>query len=145
MILQFIFAMLATAAFAVIFCAPKNQLIFSALAGGISWITYLIFFEFGFGTATASLVATFLLTILSRFFATLLKKPVTLYLVTGIFTLVPGAGIYYTSYYFIMNEINEFAAKGIETFKIAGAIAIGIIFGFSIPQKLFYLRKKKLR
>lgn len=30
------------AAFAVIFCAPKTQLIFSALTGGISWITYLI-------------------------------------------------------------------------------------------------------
>ena len=142
MILQFILAMSATAAFAVIFCAPKNQLIFSALAGGISWITYLILCEFGFGTVTASLAATFLLTILSRFFAALLKKPVTLYLVSGIFVLVPGAGIYYTSYYFIMNDINKFTAMGMETFKIAGAIAIGIIFGFSIPQKLFHLRQK---
>ena len=50
---------------------------------------------------------------------------------------LPGAGIYYTSYYFIINDMASFAAKGIETFKIAGAIAVGIIFGFSIPQKAF--------
>ncbi|MCI8490699.1 MAG: threonine/serine exporter [Lachnospiraceae bacterium] len=142
MILQFILAMTATAAFAILFCAPKHQLIFSALTGGISWITYLIFCELGFGIVIASLAATFFLTILSRFFAAWRKSPVTLYLVAGIFTLVPGAGIYYTSYYFIMNEMEQCAAKGMETFKIAGAIAIGIIFGFAIPQKLFLSKQK---
>jgi hypothetical protein len=30
-----------------------------------------------------------------------------------------------------------FAAKGMETFETAAAIVFGIIFGFSIPQKLF--------
>ena len=37
----------------------------------------------------------------------------------------------------IMNDMEPFAAKGIETFKIAGAIAVGIIFASSIPQSLF--------
>ena len=37
-------------------------------------------------------------------FAILLKTPVTVFLLTGIFPLVPGAGIYYTAYYFIQGE-----------------------------------------
>ena len=56
---------------------------------------------------------------------------------TGIFTLVPGAGIYYTAYYLLMGDLAQFTAKGIETFKIAGAIALGIVFGFAIPQSWF--------
>ena len=137
MILQFLLSMTATASFAVLFNAPKEQFLFNALTGALGWISYLIFCALGLKTAAASLTAAFCLTIISRIFAAFFKCPATLYLVTGIFTLVPGAGIYYTSYYFIMNEMDLFAAKGIETFQIAGAIAIGILFGFAIPQRLF--------
>ena len=82
------------------------------------------------------------MTILSRFFAAVCKNSVSIYLVTGIFTLVPGAGIYYTSYHFIMNDMHMFTVKGMETFKIAGAISIGIIFGFAIPQRLFQIKRR---
>ena len=135
--LQFVLAMIATSSFAVLFCVPKGQFLFSSLTGALGWICYLVFYRLGCGTVTASLLATFFLTIVSRFFASVRKNPVTLYLVTSIFTLVPGSGIYYTSYYFIINDMDSFALKGMETFKIAGAIAVGIIFGFSIPQKAF--------
>ena len=142
MILQFVLAMIATASFAVLFCVPKDQFLFSSLTGALGWIGYLIFYGLGCGTVTASLLATFFLTIVSRFFAAIRKNPVTLYLVTSIFTLVPGAGIYYTSYYFIMDDMASFAAKGMETFKIAGAISVGIILGFSIPQNVFHRKAR---
>lgn len=142
MILQFLLAMTACASFAVLFGMPKNQFFYSSFTGALGWISYLIFCELGFGIVFSSLFATFFLTIISRIFAAVRKNPVTLYLVTGIFTLVPGAGIYYTSYYFIMNDMQMFTAKGMETFKIAGAISIGIIFGFAIPQRLFRFRKR---
>ncbi len=138
MILQFLLAMVATSSFAVLYGVPKNQFVYSSLTGALGWISYLFFCKLGAGI----LFASFFLTIVSRLFASIRKNPVTLYLVTGIFTLVPGAGIYYTSYYFIMNNMNQFAAKGMETFKIAGAISIGIIFGFSIPQRLFQLKNR---
>mgnify|MGYP002624622553 CR=1 FL=1 len=46
-----------------------------------------------------NLVGAFILTVFSRVLAAKRKNPVTIYLITGIFPLVPGAGIYYTSYY----------------------------------------------
>ena len=80
----------------------------------------------GADAATASLLAVIPLTILTRVFAITQKTPVTVFLLTGIFPLVPGAGIYYTAYYFIQNENTLALANGISTFKIAVALAIGI-------------------
>lgn len=89
------------------------------------------------GTTIANLLATLALTLLARTISALHKMPVTVYLISGIFPLVPGAGIYYTSYYFIMNEMAECSKAGMDTVKVAGAIVLGIVFGFAIPQSLF--------
>ena len=87
----------------------------------------------GADTATASLLAVIPLTLLTRIFAILRKTPVTVFLLSGIFPLVPGAGIYYTAYYFIQNDNALALANGISTFKIAVALAIGISLVLCIP------------
>ena len=87
----------------------------------------------GADSAAASLLAVIPLTLLTRVFAITLKLPVTVFLLSGIFPLVPGAGIYYTAYYFIQNEKALALAKGISTFKIAVALAIGISLVLCVP------------
>ena len=67
-------------------------------------------------------------------FAILLKTPVTVFLLTGIFPLVPGAGIYYTAYYFIQGENALSLANGISTFKVAVALAVGIALVLGLPM-----------
>lgn len=137
MIVQFIVCFFATLSFAVLFSAPKRQLIFCGLTGAAGWFVYLLIMQSDLGFGVANLAVAFTLTLMSRIFAAIERNPVTVYLLAGIFPLVPGAGIYYTSYYFIMHEMEQFAAKGAETLIIAGAIAFGIVFGFSLPQSLF--------
>ena len=66
-------------------------------------------------------------------FAILLKTPVTVFLLSGIFPLVPGAGIYYTAYYFIQGNNALALSNGISTFKVAVALAIGITLVLSVP------------
>ena len=51
----------------------------------------------------------------------------------GIFPLVPGAGIYYTAYYFLQGAGQQMADKGFETAKIAIALALGIALVSSLP------------
>lgn len=63
--------------------------------------------------------------------------PATVFLISGIFALVPGAGIYYTAYYFIMGDNAMAVAKGVETFKIAVALAVGIVLVLALPGRLF--------
>lgn len=137
MIEQVIAAMLGTLAFAILFQAPKTEYVFCALNGGVGWLTYMLIVEWGAGVAVASLGATLILTLTARILSAIRRCPVTIFLVTGIFSLVPGAGIYYTVYYLLLSDLTQFTAKGIETFKIAGAIALGIVFGFAIPQNWF--------
>ena len=100
-------------------------------------MTYLGLIKWGATPTIAALGATLILTLMARTLSAVRRCPVTIFLVTGIFSLVPGAGIYYTAYYLLMDDLTQFTAKGIETFKIAGAIALGIVFGFAVPQNWF--------
>ena len=138
MIIQFIVCFFATISFAILFSAPKCQLFFCGLTGAFGWIVYLIIMEKNGGIALANVCASFTLTLMARIFAAVKRHPATMYLLPGIFPLVPGAGIYYTSYYFIMHEMDNFAKYGAQTLIIAGSIVFGIVFGSALPQKLFH-------
>ncbi|MGN1204531.1 MAG: threonine/serine exporter family protein [Lachnospiraceae bacterium] len=137
MITQFIVSLLATLSFAVLFSVEKKQLLFCGLTGAIGWIVYMLCIGHDASNAIADLIATLTLTLVARVLSAVRRTPVTIYLLTGIFPLVPGAGIYYTSYYFIMGDMSRFTQYGISTIKVAGSIVLGIIFGFALPQSLF--------
>lgn len=138
LIIEFIVAFFATAAFAVLFNVPRKQWVFGGLTGGMGWVFYRYLSDIQ-GVVIATFIAVVVVTLLSRIFAVTRKSPVTIFLVAGIFPLVPGVGIYYTSYYFIMNQFSEASAKGVETLKVAMAITIGIMCVLMIPQKFFML------
>jgi len=142
--IEFIVAFFATAAFSILFNVPKRQWAFAGLTGGMGWLCYRLVEEPS-GGILATFVAVIVVTLLSRALAVIRKSPVTVFLVSGIFPLVPGVGIYYTSYYFMMNDLTLASQKGIETIKIAVAIAIGIVCVLIIPQKVFSLLEIKKR
>ena len=145
LIIQFVIAMLATISFAVLFTAPKKEIVYCGLTGAVGWIVYYLLTNHGMHLVLASGIATFCLTVLGRCFAVVRKNPVTVYLLAGIFPLVPGAGIYYTAYYLFIGDTAMSGFKGLETLEVAGAMVFGIIFGFGIPQALFHkLSPKKI-
>lgn len=133
-IIQFALSMIATMAFAILFCAPKNEWLLCGLSGAIGWIVYYVMFHHNLGLVLSTTVATFMLSIFSRTLAVIRKQPATVYLLSGIFPLVPGAGIYYTAYYLITGESTLCYSKGMETCEIAASIVFGILFAFAIPQ-----------
>ena len=130
---QFFIAGVGTLCFAVLFACPRKSLFFCGLVGAVGWFVYELAVLYGADAAAASLIAVIPLSLAARICAVLLKTPVTVFLLTGIFPLVPGAGIYYTAYYFIQNENALALAKGISTFKIAVALAIGISLVLCVP------------
>jgi len=142
MIIQILVSFVATISFAVIFSIPKKEYFYCGLSGAISWFFYLLTYPEVGSVAVASFIATIVLTITSRIFAINRRVPVTIFLISGIFPLVPGAGIYYTAYYIFANQIDLAVNKGVETISIAISIAFGIMLILAIPQKLFYWRKK---
>lgn len=124
---------LSTLGFAILFQVPPKYSFWCAVTGAVGWLTYQLIMLTGAGPAVSSLIAVIPLTLLCRFFSIWCKTPTTVFLFTGIFPLVPGAGIYYTAYHFIMSETELFFSKGMETFKVAIAMAVGIAITLSVP------------
>lgn len=136
-LVEFLVSMIATVAFAIVFSAPKSELFYCGISGALGWIFYSVIGSLLGAPTLGNVVGSFVLTVFSRTFAARRKNPVTIYLIAGIFPLVPGAGIYYTSYYLIMNDIAQFSQYGLSTIKTAGAIVMGIILGMAFPQSWF--------
>lgn len=141
--LQVLVAFVSTIAFAVIFHTPKKELLCTGLTGGVGWLVYLLAQFSGSGVVASSFLATLALAWLSRALAFARKTPVTVFLICGIFPLVPGAGIYYTGYHFFMGNDALALEKGLETIKIAVAIALGTGIVQSLPPFLFRLPQRK--
>ena len=133
LVAQFFLAAAGTLSSAILFACPRRLLPYRALVGGVGWLVYELAVLLGADSTTASLLAVIPLTLLTRVLAILLKAPVTVFLLTGIFPLVPGAGIYYTAYYFIQNNNALALSNGISTFKIAVVLATGIALVLGIP------------
>ncbi len=130
-------AFLATAAFAVLFHVPAREYGFAGLTGAVGWLVYLLVLAVNPSVVLASLAASMALTALSRVFAVRRRTPITIFLICGIFPLVPGTGIYDTVYYFIMGRNDLALDKGVQTVKIAVAIALGIVLMLSLPYSVF--------
>ena len=62
------------------------------------------------------------------------------FLIAGIFPLVPGAGVYWTAYYIVTDQLRLAAETGYTAVKVAVAIVLGIVFIFELPQGLFVRR-----
>ncbi len=126
----------ATFCFAILFCVPPKHYFACGFNGSVAWAMYLLSLQLQPSVVVATLCASFPLTILARVFAMRQKAPVTVFLFCGIFPLVPGAGIYYTAYYFMQGEHVLCLSTGIETLKIAIALAIGIsiVLGMPLPK-----------
>ena len=91
---HFVVAVIATISFGITFQMPRRHYLACGLTGAVGWMVYIFCVElFALSPAIATLVATLPLTGCARFFAIRHKAPVTIFLLPGIFPLVPGAGI----------------------------------------------------
>jgi len=141
----------ATVAYVVLFNVPRRYYISCGLTGVVSWLVYLAA-SAHISSAAASFLATLVSVFLSRILAVRMKCPITIFLLAGIIPLVPGAGVYYTAYYLVTNQLALAAQTGIGAVKTAFAIVIGIAFIVSIPSKVFQIhywrgikRRKRLK
>ena len=129
---QVLAAALGTVAFALLFGVPRKYYPYCGLIGGAGWLMYCLL-EPVLNAAEATFFASVLVIFLSRMGAVREKCPVTIFLISGIIPLVPGAGIYYTAYYFIQSNNALALSNGISTFKIAVVLATGIALVLGIP------------
>ena len=118
----------------------RAQEILSAggVTGGAAWLIYSGLLHYAGCTATeATLLATLGAVFLSRIFAVAKQCPVTIFLVAGLIPLAPGAGIYWTAYYLVTDQLALARSSGFAALKAAFAIVLGIVAMFELPGGLF--------
>lgn len=130
-----------TVAFSQLYGVPRSCYFSCAVAGCICWISYCLLLELC-GNVGACFCATLIVTLLSRWLAVHKKCPVLVFLIPGIFPMIPGAGIYWTAYYLVMDQVSQALSTGYDAVKCAAALVLGIVLAFEVPQRFFGLRYK---
>ncbi|TCT16797.1 uncharacterized membrane protein YjjB (DUF3815 family) [Natranaerovirga pectinivora] len=127
MIVQVVSAFFATYFFAIIFNISKKHLIPCGITGAIGWGVYFICMNFSLTVVVSSFFGALTVAFTAHILAKKKKTPVTVFLISGIIPLVPGAGMYRTVFYIITDDFTMSTQYGLETLQIAGVIAIAII------------------
>lgn len=142
MILQIAGAFLAILAFSVVLEAPKRYLPYCGLVGAAGWFAYLVTVD-RFGIVMANFWGALIISLISHIFARIFKAPVTVFLIPGILTIVPGAALYRAVYQLFLGTRALASVYLMETIQIAGVIALAIFLIdslFSILQKKIWKR-----
>ena len=142
LIFQSIAAFIGTFAFAILFGAERRRYAPAGVIGALGWALYLLVVRGAGATApVATLASAALVCVLSRYAAVPFKCPSTVFLLCGIFPLVPGAGIFWFTYYLMTEQFDLSGPTGFMAIKVAVAIVLGIIFAMELPQRFFSFKK----
>ena len=143
-VIQALFAFIGVVSFAILYSVPRELYIVSGIIGAAAWVCYLLFVRYaGIPVVIATFLAAFLVCIFSRYFAVLKKVPANVFVICGIFSLVPGAGLFWFMYYLLSDQFSASMTTGFLALKVALAIVFGIVFGMELPQKMFSVIRRK--
>lgn len=137
-VLQILYATLATLGFSLLFNNRLRTSLFASLAGGAGWLVYLLLVQQRVSVFESNLGTALVLGILCESLAAILHKPATLFVVSAIIPLVPGSFIYTTMAESMSGNYESALRAGMDTLLIAIAIATGL--ALSSPLILIYRR-----
>ncbi|GAB6927735.1 threonine/serine exporter family protein [Paenibacillus sp. JCM 10914] len=124
---QLVTSFIASAAFGMMFNAPRKALLQCGFAGMVGWLLYIMLQDMKVEPVTATVVAAFCVTMISQFFAKKYKTPIIVYSVSGIIPLVPGGIAYNALRHVAQNQYDQAVQLGAQAFMISGAIALGLL------------------
>ncbi len=135
-VVQLVAAFLGTVAFAALFGVPRKFYLDAGFCGTMGWALYLVLSRYTAMTpAEVLFCATALVTLVALLQSIGRKCPITVFLISGIFPLVPGAGIFWTSYNIVSEHLTDAFQTGFAALKATVAIAFGILVVMELNGK----------
>ena len=128
MMVKIISALFATIFIAILFQVRREHVLLTALGGGLGSLIN----ELAMALGLSSFFAVFLASI-----ARVRKTTGTTFLISALFPLVPGAGMYYTMLGIVNNELDQALTMGVTTLSTAALMALGILFVSTLARLLF--------
>lgn len=130
---QFIAALVGTSFFAVLFGVPRKYYFAAGLVGVLGWMVYILMSRYTpMGDFGSTFLAATMVAFLSRYAAIKLKCPSTVFLICGIFPLIPGAGVFWSAYYIASTQLESAIMMGLSSVKLTLAIVLGIIVAANV-------------
>lgn len=129
-------AFFGTIAFSILYDIPFRYLTTCGVIGALGWLVYSILIKH-IGNSASIFAATVAIALVSRYAAVMKRAPEIVFLISGIFPLVPGAGIYWTAYYLVSSQMEAALSSGSGALKTCFAMVLGIAMVHELPQKLF--------
>lgn len=136
LILELMAAFIGTVAFCILFHAPVKEYVICGITGVLGWAVYALT-EPHTSIVAASFFAALIIALAARIFAVWRRVPTNMFIISGIFPIIPGIGIYDTIYELMNGSGTAALSSGLETFKALLAIVLGIVVVFVIPYSVF--------
>ena len=142
-VLEAIFASIASVGFAMVFNVPKHTLIYCAFGGAITFITRTILLDLGIGVELSTFIASTIIGIIALYWSRKHLIPRPVYTVASIIPMIPGTYAFAAMISLVnMNShgvtpelIELFIGDSLKAVSILGAIS----FGLALPS-LYFMR-----
>lgn len=135
LLLPSVYAFLACVGFCFIFNIHGPGIVVCGFGGALGWLVYLL--TLPTGPMMAYIFAAISITLFAEIMARLRRCPVTGYLLIALLPLVPGGGIYRAMLYCVQGNTQLFLSTLLNTFGIAGALAIGTMLATTFTRIVF--------
>lgn len=126
----------------IIFNSPKKTLIAILIIGSLTEYIFNLLVSFEMNIIIATLIGALFIGIASEVCSRAGREATTIFIIPCIIPLVPGATLYETMYYVISQDFGIALNKAMESFFMAGAIAVGIIFTATLTRIINLLINK---
>lgn len=126
-------------AVAIFYNVERRHLILCGLGGVVGFTAFVN--SMPLGEQTATLIGAVAIGLYSEITARIVKVPVTPFITTAIFTIVPGAPAFRTALAIAQNQLSNALSYGIETVFCAGALAVGLLSVSALMRNLKVKRK----
>jgi uncharacterized membrane protein YjjP (DUF1212 family) len=132
--LFFVFGILSTVGFCLLFNAPLRQIAIIALIGGAGMLALAAGLQYGIGSMGSAFVGSCIVAILSECASRAGKDATTVFILPGIVPFVPGAMIYQTMGSILNSHYTLAVGEASEALLTAGSIAAALILVASITR-----------
>jgi uncharacterized membrane protein YjjP (DUF1212 family) len=131
---EFLFALFGTMGISVIVNIPRRRLLLAGFIAACGWVIREALQNGEYSPIVACFVGACAVAVLAEIATRLTKETATLFIIPAIFPLVPGRGMYDTMAHLITNDYSAAMSMGLQTFFIAGGIALGLLVVISLSR-----------
>lgn len=128
MIIKILSSFFATIFIAILFRVRKKNVIYTAIGGGFGCFVNELCLFIGLSSFISIFLASMSLSLYCEIMARIRKTTTPTFLISSLFPLVPGAGMYYTMLAVVNHDLSTALSTGISTLSTAALMALGLLF-----------------